>query len=74
MVLVGWEMKKLIEIGVIIFCGYLLIQFMRWVFNVSTGPMKFVHFGYSTWGRNIIEMAIVIFLIFWILGALLKKD
>jgi len=74
MVLVGRKMKKLIEVGVIIFCGYLLIQFMRWVFNVSAGPMKFVHFGYSTWGRNIIEMAIVIFLIFWILGALLKKD
>jgi hypothetical protein len=44
------------------------------VFNVSTGPKKFVHFGYAIWGRNIIEMAIVIFLIFWILGALLKKD
>lgn len=67
-------MKKLIEIALIVFIGYLVIQFMRWVFNVSTGPMKFVHFGYSTWGRNIIEMAIVIFLIFWILGALLKKD
>ena len=67
-------MKKLIEVGVIIFCGYLLIQFMRWVFNVSVGAAKYAHFGYSIWGRNIIEMAIVIFLIFWILGALLKKD
>ena len=72
--MVGCKMKKLIEIALIVFIGYLVIQFMRLVFNVSTGPMKFVHFGYSTWGRNIIEMAIVIFLIFWILGALLKKD
>jgi len=67
-------MKKLVEVGAIIICGYLLILFMRWAFNVSVGSAKFVHFGYSIWGRNIIEMAIVIFLIFWILGALLKKD
>ena len=67
-------MKRLIEVGVIIFFGYLLIQFMRWVFNVSSGPTKYFHFGYAIWGRNIIEMAIVIFLILWVVGALLKKE
>jgi len=74
MVLDSWKMKKLIEVAVIVFCGYLLIQFMRWVLRISNGAAKFTHFGYSVWGRNIIEIAIVIVLVFWILGALLNKD
>jgi len=74
MVLASWKMKKLVEVAAIIFSGYLLIQFIRLVFNASSGPMKFVHFGYSAWGRNIIEMAIVIFIVFSVIGAILKKD
>jgi len=67
-------MHKLMEVTFVVVEGILLIKFMRWVFNISSGPMKFVHFGCSAWGRNIIEIAIVIFVIFWILGALLKKE
>jgi len=65
-------MKKLISVGILIFMGYVAVSLMRLVFNLATGPMKYVHF--FPFGFNIIEIGIVIFIVIAILNTLLKED
>lgn len=67
-------MRKLIEVAMIVFFGFLVIKFLRWVFAITPGSLKFWQWGIGVWGINIIEALVVIFLIASILGALLHKD
>ena len=66
-------MKKLISVGIIVFAGFVAISFMRLVFNLATGPMKFHHF-YPFGSTNVIELGIIIAVVIAVLGVLTKED
>ena len=66
-------MKKLISVAIIVGAGFLAISFMRIVFNLASGPMKFHHF-YPFGKTNVIELGIIIAVVLTVLSVLTKEN
>jgi len=65
---------RLLRVVGVIVAAYFVIIFLRWVFRTVSDPIKYVHWGFSSFGFNLIETAIVIFFTLAIFALLIKKN
>lgn len=67
-------MEKLIKVAFVIVGAYFVISFMRWIFSITSGTLKYTHWGFSIFGFNVVESLLVVIAVVAIIGMLLKKN